>query len=63
MRTYTSLGNAKIIQTTCNKFDNKQMADLRGLTPGKEFFLLNFKVLGDDGIERTLPPMQVTITQ
>lgn len=63
LRTYTSLGNAKIIQTTGNKFDNKQMADLRGLTPGKEFFLLNFKVLGDDGIERTLPPMQVTITQ
>lgn len=61
MTTYDSFGNARNMQTTSNKFDSKQMAELRSLTGGKTFFISRIRVMGPDGLEKTLPAMEVSV--
>lgn len=61
MTTYTSLGNAKMMQTAGSKFDKKQMTELRSLATGKTFFISRIRVMGPDGLEKVLPAMEVSV--
>lgn len=61
MTTYDSFGNAKMMQTNGNSFDNKQMAALRALSGNKTFFISRIRVMGPDGLEKTLPAMEVSL--
>ena len=42
-------------------FTNKQMTYMRGLARNSKFFLSRIKAKGPDGVERTLPPLEVNV--
>lgn len=42
-------------------FTARQMASIRNMQRGAKFFLSDIKAKGPDGVERTLPPMQVVL--
>ena len=58
---YDSMGNA-IVKTSNNQsFADDQMSLMRGMSKGKKFFISRVRAKGPDGIERVLPPLEVTI--
>lgn len=61
MTTYDSFGNAKMMQAKNNKFDKKQLSELRSLAAGKTFFISRIRVMGPDGLEKVLPAMEVIV--
>ncbi len=63
IRTYDSLGNAKTIKSDGAKFSSQQEREIRSIRPGKSFFLVNIHAMGPDGLDRTLSPVEVIVTQ
>ncbi len=58
---YDTMGNAKTYKSTGSKFTNDQVRQIKDLSRGKQFFISNVRAVGPDGIEKRLPPIDVTI--
>ncbi|MDR3266470.1 MAG: gliding motility protein GldM, partial [Tannerella sp.] len=58
---FDTMGNSIIIISDSQDFTDKQMAAIRALSKGKQFFISKIKSIGPDRIERTLPPIQVLV--
>jgi gliding motility-associated protein GldM len=58
---FDSMGNTVIERTDGNQFSDRQMTQMRGLSPGKQFYITKTQAKGPDGLTRTLPPIQVIV--
>ena len=58
---YDTMGNAQTYKSNNSKFTNDQIRQIKGLTRGTQFFISNVRAVGPDGIEKRLPPIDITI--
>ncbi len=61
MTFYDTMGNAKTYSSTSPNFTGEQMDRIKGLGKGKQFFISNVRAVGPDGIEKRLPPIDITL--
>ncbi len=62
MTFYDTMGNARTFSSSGSKFTTDQVNRIKSLARGKQFFISNIKAKGPDGVERRLPPIDVTIS-
>jgi gliding motility-associated protein GldM len=58
---FDAMGNTIIELSNGNQFTDRQMAQMRGLASGRQFYITKTRAKGPDGLERTLPPIQVIV--
>jgi len=58
---YDAFGNALREVTTGSQFSDRQRTVISNMTRGKQFLISNVVAKGPDGIERTIPPIQVIV--
>lgn len=58
---FDSMGNTMIEKTTGNKLNDKQLKIFREMTNRKSVFVNDISALGQDGVKRSLPPVEVKI--
>ena len=55
------MGNTIVDRSDGNRFTEHQLAQMRQLAPGRQFFITRTKAIGPDKISRELPPIQVIL--
>lgn len=58
---YDSMGNVIPEDSHSAEFSERQISKIRALQRGKTFYITRVKVVGPDGIERTLSPIEVVM--
>lgn len=58
---FDSFGNAQREVTEGSRFSERQRSYISNLARGKELFITGVVARGPDGVERTIPPIQITV--
>ncbi len=55
------MGDNVLESTEGTKFSEKMMGRFRNLSKGSRFFISRVRAIGPDGVEQSLPPLEVII--
>jgi hypothetical protein len=58
---FDSMGNSIVKTSNAAAFTSEQKDIMRKMSKGKKFFISRIRAVGQDGIERVLPAIDVTV--